>query len=40
MPMQSRNTNSRPSDIPVQKVKERKSNTEEQCTESGQMVSE
>ena len=30
-PTQTRHTN-RPSDIPVQKAKERKSNSEEQCT--------
>jgi hypothetical protein len=39
MPMQSRNTNSIPSDIPVQKAKEWKSNSEEQCTWRGQMAS-
>jgi len=29
--MQTRNTNSRPSDIPMQKAKERKRNSEKQC---------
>ena len=40
--MQTRHTNSRPSDIPVEKAKERKKerNSEEQCTESRQMASE
>jgi len=38
--MQTPNTNSRPSDIPVQKAKERKRNSEEQCTESRQLASE
>ena len=38
--MQTRNTNSRPSDILVQKAKERKRNSEEQCTESRQLTSE
>ena len=32
VPMQTLQTNSRPSDIPVQKAKERKINSEEQCT--------
>jgi len=31
VPMQTRHTNSRPSDIPVQKAKERQRNAEEQC---------
>ena len=30
--MQTRHTSDRPSDIPVQKAKERKRNLEEQCT--------
>jgi hypothetical protein len=38
--MQTRNTNSRPSDIPVQKAKERKRNSVERCTESRQLASE
>jgi len=38
--VQTRNTNSRPSDIPVQEAKERKRNSEEQCTESRQLASE
>ena len=36
----TRNTNSRPPDIPVQKAKERKRNSEEQCTESRQLAGE
>jgi len=32
VPIQTRHTNSRPSDISVQKAKERKRNSEEQCT--------
>jgi len=33
--MQTRYTNSRPSDIPVQKAKERQRNSEEECLKAG-----
>jgi len=38
--MQTRHTNDRPSDIPVQEAKKWKANSEGQCAWSGQMVSE
>ena len=38
--MQTRHTNSRLADISLQKAKERKRNSEEQCTESWQLASE
>ena len=38
--MLTRNTNSRPSDIPVQKAEERKRNSGEECTGSRQLASE
>jgi hypothetical protein len=38
--MRARHTNSRPFDISVRKVKERKSNAEEQCTEGRQLVNQ
>jgi len=38
--MQTRHTKSRPSDIPVQKAKESKRNSEEKCTEGRQLASE
>jgi len=38
--VRTRRTHSRPSDIPVEKAKERKRNSEEQCAKSRQLARE